>query len=139
MEVKIKIENLERIRRAFRKSPAVVKKHMDIAMEKSAWQVVRDSKISITEMGAVDTGRLRASIGGGGFRGGSYPTGEGVKVSFERAEIGTNVEYAPFVHFGTRFMKARPFLKRGGEKAIPEINRFFREAGNNITKEIAGT
>lgn len=48
----------------------------------------------------VDTGRLRSSIivtkgnDGGGFY----------------VEIGTNVEYAAFVEFGTMYQKAQPFL-----------------------------
>lgn len=48
----------------------------------------------------VDTGRLRSSItwrlgadGGGLF-----------------AEVGTNVEYAPFQEFGTKYQRAHPFL-----------------------------
>lgn len=49
----------------------------------------------------VDTGRLRSSIV--------------VTPPYKRAteiivSIGTNVEYAIFVHNGTRFMRARPFL-----------------------------
>ena len=48
----------------------------------------------------VDTGRLRASI--------TFVMGtlDGLPV----AEIGSNVEYAPFVEFGTRFMAAQPYL-----------------------------
>lgn len=51
----------------------------------------------ITSLGAVDTGRLRASI--------SHASDE------NSAYIGTNVEYAPYVELGTRKMAARPFLK----------------------------
>lgn len=48
----------------------------------------------------VDTGRLRSSINvsmGGDFES-AY------------ADIGTNVEYALYVHEGTRYMEGRPFL-----------------------------
>lgn len=45
----------------------------------------------------VDTGRLRNSI--------SHTHDE------NSAYIGTNVEYAPYVEFGTRRQKAQPYLK----------------------------
>jgi len=51
----------------------------------------------ITQMKAVDTGRLRGSITHA--------------VSGNDVYIGTNVEYAPYVELGTRKMAARPFLR----------------------------
>lgn len=49
----------------------------------------------------VDTGRLRASVTVDQFiRGGVIIT-----------RIGSNVEYAIFVHDGTRYMRGNPFLK----------------------------
>lgn len=51
----------------------------------------------------IDTGRLRASIG--------------TRVFIDRiqdvpgVDVGTNVEYAWFVHEGTRYMQANPFLR----------------------------
>jgi HK97 gp10 family phage protein len=52
----------------------------------------------------VDTGRLRASI-----------TASPVQRLGGRLFIwiGTNVEYAPFVEYGTRFMAAQPYLRPG--------------------------
>lgn len=48
----------------------------------------------------VDTGRLRASIGVELTIGGRGP----------QVNVGSNVVYAPYVHNGTRYMPARPFL-----------------------------
>lgn len=48
----------------------------------------------------VDTGRLRSSIGVT-----QKETAQGAVTS-----IGTNVEYALYVHEGTRFQQGRPFL-----------------------------
>jgi HK97 gp10 family phage protein len=53
----------------------------------------------ITDMKAVDTGRLRSSM--------NYQVDLPKKVTV----VGTNVEYAPYVHEGTRRMAARPFLR----------------------------
>jgi HK97 gp10 family phage protein len=49
----------------------------------------------------VDTGRLRASI--------SHRLGEDAESLF--ADVGTAVEYAPHVEFGTERMAARPYLR----------------------------
>lgn len=49
----------------------------------------------------VDTGRLRASI--------THQLGQDGEGLL--ADIGTDVEYAPYVEFGTRFMAAQPFLR----------------------------
>lgn len=49
----------------------------------------------------VDTGRLRASIT-------HKVENDGISAS---ATIGTNVEYAPHVEFGTVHQKAQPFLR----------------------------
>lgn len=69
---------------------------------------------------AVDTGRLRASIsfvahGGGesqnkGAQEADYITGTPDELC---TIIGTNVNYAVYVHEGTRKMQARPFLRDG--------------------------
>lgn len=58
---------------------------------------------------AVDTGLLRSSIV-------TRVVGDGV-------EVGTNVEYAPHVEFGTKYQEAQPFLR----PAIQAAARKFGE------------
>lgn len=67
----------------------------------------------ITELGAVDTGRLRGSI--------SHATDD------TSAYIGTNVEYAPYVELGTRKMAARPFLRNAITKYTDDYKRIIEE------------
>ncbi len=55
----------------------------------------------------VDTGRLRASIG---WR--LEHDGRGLV-----AYVGTNVKYAAYVEFGTRYTRAQPFLRPALEEA----------------------
>ena len=84
------------------------------AVNSCALKVERDIKANMTPDGpsapgeapAVDTGRLRASITH--------------RVEMESGEVvgyvGTNVEYAPYLEFGTTRMKPRPFM-------VPAIER----------------
>lgn len=66
----------------------------------TAVDIERDAKLSA----AVDTGRLRSSIGRKSFKSGLTQ------------RIGTNVKYAPFVEFGTVRQRAQPFLYPALEK-----------------------
>ena len=59
----------------------------------------------------VDTGRLRASI-----------THE-VHKNEEAVYVGTNVEYAPYVEFGTSRMKAQPYIKPAATEHTEEYKR----------------
>jgi HK97 gp10 family phage protein len=62
----------------------------------------------------VDTGTLRRSIT------------HKPHVPTRRVQIGTNVEYAPYVELGTSKMSARPFLRIALEKNRKEIEKIFR-------------
>lgn len=67
----------------------------------------------ITSLGAVDTGRLRASI--------SHASDD------SSAYIGTNVEYAPYVELGTHKMAARPFLRNAIANYGDDYKRIIEE------------
>lgn len=69
---------------------------------------------NITEMNAVDTGRLRGSI--------SHARDDNA------AYIGTNVEYAPYVELGTSKMAARPFLRNAAANHSDEYKSIVEMA-----------
>lgn len=90
---------------------------------------------------AVDTGRLRASISfitpsSGGDNGMAIPSNGSPSdrltgaVGEQCAIVGTNVEYAEFVHNGTTNMSARPFLREGIDKTKDvmkdQVTRIFK-------------
>lgn len=76
----------------------------------------------------VDTGRLRSSIG--------------VSNSIRQfdAIVQTNVKYAMFVHEGTKYMKARPFMEWGAKYAVQwwngdigaRLDKHLREKLSNL-------
>lgn len=68
-----------------------------MSLARAAAQVERVAK----HLCPVDTGRLRSSI--------TRTVGADSRGLY--AAVGTSVEYAPFVELGTRFMRARPFLR----------------------------
>lgn len=70
----------------------------------------------------VDTGRLRASIGVSSLIGGQIGH-----------MVATDTEYAIYVHEGTRYMRARPFLKQGLEYAVRNLEG---RVGSRLDKEI---
>lgn len=81
-------------------------------LQLTALEIERDAKLNAP----VDTGMLRASI---------TSTGSGSEY-----EIGTNLEYAPFVEYGTRYMAAQPFLFPAFEKGVKDLKK-------NINKAVA--
>ena len=74
-------------------------------IEKAALSVERNAKRNCP----VDTGKLRASIT--------------TEVGKLEAEVGTNVEYAPCVEFGTSKQSAQPFMRPALDKAITQLNK----------------
>lgn len=67
------------------------------ALQQAVTRVDRAAKMNCP----VDTGRLRSSI----------TNRVGVEGGGLVGIVGTNVEYAPYVEFGTRYMAARSFLR----------------------------
>lgn len=103
---------------------AVLEEEIDKAVTESAEAMAGNIK-AITP---VDTGRLRNSITASShLLDGRLPGGEG--------EVGTNVEYAPYVEYGTRFQKPQPYMRRGAENSVPTANRIFKERMSRLQLE----
>ena len=81
-------------------------------LEMAGQYVENTAKENITSMGAVDTGALKNSI--------THVVGD------KTVEIGTSVEYAPYVHSGTSKMEGRPFLQNVVDEHMTEIVQYFK-------------
>jgi HK97 gp10 family phage protein len=79
-------------------------------LDDSAMRVERDAK----QRCPVDTGRLRSSI--------QVASGKGWRT------VSTNVEYAPYVEFGTRRRGAKPFLFPAAEAERPRFQAAVQAA-----------
>lgn len=91
---------------------------LNTAVRDTAYSIERTAKLKAP----VDTGRLKGSITTELNLGGVNPS----------AEIGTNVEYAPHVEYGTYKMAAKPFLNPAYDKHIEE----FEENVSRIVRRI---
>ena len=95
------------------------------AVEIAARNVEKDAKARIAAWPAVDTGTTEGSIEAkpeGGFI-------QGENLSWR---IGPVTEYSPFIEFGTRYMKARPFMVPALEGEAPR----FKEAMAQLVKKL---
>lgn len=118
----------------------------DSAVERALEAIGLQAEGYAKKLCPVDTGLLRNSIThavsggspaisgyqadrakGGEIKSGTYSGSTGSIASFltkERAAIiGTNVEYAPYVEYGTRRTKAQPFIKPAAENHADEYKR----------------
>lgn len=116
---------------------------MSVRFEDSSDAVVREiserRKLALTEAAIqlegeivsrtpVDTGHLRASIShlaplGKSDEGGDRLAGFSPEDS---AIVGTNVEYAPYVEYGTRYQKAQPYMRTGFAAAKNDMDRIIK-------------
>ena len=89
------------------------------AVELAARNVEKGGKERIAAWPAVDTGDTKGSIEAkpaGGF------TGENLEWT-----IGPSTEYSAFIEFGTRYMKARPFMVPALEDERPRLIKALSE------------
>lgn len=89
---------------------------MERAKERALWAIGARAETHAKKETPVDTGRLRNSIAHA--------------VKGDAAYIGTNVEYAPYVEFGTKRTKAHHMLK----KAATEHGEEYKEIAKSSLK-----
>lgn len=102
---KIEVDNLEKVLEEKAQAVNTVLNTIGLYAERYA-------KESLTNQGAVDTGRLRNSV--------SYA------VDGDTVMVGTNVEYAPYIELGTYRMKARPYIRPAIEDHISEYEKILQ-------------
>ena len=137
LEYSIKIDNNEPVIRA------ELEKDIERALYAIGVKAVEGAVRSISGQytpsnQAVDTGRLRASIsfitaggqsGAGAAQVPESKSGDRLsgKAEANTVVIGTNVEYADYVHTGTNKMRARPFLREGIDNTKGEMEEIVKD------------
>lgn len=117
--INIKITNLPQIKAAFAKAPALMAKNTNNAIKKAALVIQRESMIRTPVL----TGRLRSSH----------------QSRFEplKGIIDVTADYAPYVHWGTRYMRPRPFLLDAVNSEARSVDDFFKKAVQDTLDDIA--
>ena len=116
--VSIDFEGLEEVLSKFKSWPAGMRRAVAQAIGRSL-QLVRNEAVRTAP---VDTGRYRASIGaqaGPGANLGIFQVKETKQTIIGR--VGTRVEYAPYLEFGTRRMRAFHTLERAMRSQAKKI------------------
>lgn len=116
--ISITISNLPQIQAAFAKAPRLMAQQLNRAIAKTLFNIQRKSMYRTP----VDTGRLRASTS--------------VQLYNLKGEVGTHTEYDVYVHDGTRYMRARPYLTQAVDAADPQTQKFFTDAVDAVLSEI---
>jgi HK97 gp10 family phage protein len=117
IKIGVDLEGMDAVVRAFQNMRPKLRRAVNREVVGAALRIQGGAK----RRTPVRTGRLRNSIGAAdteallqGLNGASR-----LSADTTEAVVGTNVEYAPFVEFGTRRMAARPFLVPAFEEERP--------------------
>lgn len=117
MKIEFKISSdIEKVLKQFNKTE-IVEKDVSKLIKDTLYSIERDAKKSCP----VDTGRLKGSITTN-------------IISTYSGEVGTNVEYAEYVEYGTRYQKAQPFF----EPAVKKNEEIFEKELDKIVEELLG-
>lgn len=130
--LKFEFKNEARIIRAFRQAPTDFLGMVQKALEHTGGETVGKVKNVITSgtmmwKAPLDTGMMRGNI--------SLSEKSPMKVTI--APNLTVTPYAKYVHEGTRFMTARPFLDITVETEQANIQSFFSRTINNFLNDLA--
>ena len=120
-KVRVKIKGLDAVLKNLKNAPNTIQEQGNRAIKKSIL-LIQASTIPLVP---VDT---------------SFLVNEKT-VSFRHlaGALKFHAPYAGFVHDGTRYMRARPFLRQGFEKVQAQINNIWKELGENIVNILAKT
>lgn len=120
--IDIEVKGLDKIAKAFLKRPEVVKRYINNAISKSIFKLkeeANDRNFQFKTPRPLRTGYLQRSFD------------FGIQTKDFFGSIGPTAEYAPAVH------KRNQFMERIARMAQPTMQRYFDEAADNITKDLA--
>jgi HK97 gp10 family phage protein len=123
MQLNIEIKNLDKFRAALSQAPAIMKKFLNNSLRQGIAVVQRKYQSNWPPGAPVDTGQLKNRI----------------EIIYEEmsASLIPLVEYAIYVHEGTRYMIGRPYLETSLEAAKSDVQMIFNRELEEALKEIA--
>lgn len=140
----IEVNGIEELNADFKRFGQRAKDAIKRAVDRTALAVETDAKEKLKSDGHIITGRLRSSIHselkeGQQFtyrndKGETFNGALNEKIGELEAVTGTNVHYAPYIEFGTKYIAADPYMghaavkqdKKLKDRVIEEINKIIK-------------
>jgi len=110
VEISCYVEGVEEFKAAMGRFDSAMQRH--VHRQLASWAA--DVKALAKQLVPVRSGHLRSSI---------Y-----AKIREWVAEVGAEAAYALFVEFGTRYMRARPYLYPAIQEHLPRLERIICDA-----------
>jgi phage gpG-like protein len=144
MNVSLSIQGADLVRKQLDLKGKEIDKAVKRAIDRTALAIESDAKKKLRDDGHIITGRLRASIHAElksgvtnsytDSQGRSYDGSLQKDIAADEAIVGTNVEYAPYIEFGSKNFKGDSFLgwaslkqmKLLQERVAKEINKILK-------------
>lgn len=141
---KIEVEGIDQLMQDFRKFGKEADKAVKRGVDRTALAVETDAKEKLKSDGHVRTRRLLQSIHTENNEGAkyyyeasgiSYPGSLDEKMKDDESIVGTNVHYAPYVEFGTKYMSGDSYLgyaavkqdKKLRDRIVEELNKLIKK------------
>lgn len=129
-EFRIEEKGLDKVLGNFQRLPREMQQAIWKAVDRSLQDVASEGKIHAR----VKTGHFRASIGGSVQQLGIN------EIKMVDADIvgrmGTNVVYAPFLEFGTKFMRAFHTLENAARAKASDVVKRIADAVGTLTRKL---
>lgn len=124
--ISVQISNIDAIKKAFKAAPDLMEKELNNAIQKVLLSIQAETIRNVHPSRGINV-----------ITGGLLSATERPPIFTKlRGVYDVDIKYAPFVHDGTRFMRARPFLKNAVDSQKEVTDRFFTEAVDKVLSQI---
>ena len=130
VKMKIKVENLKELRKNFSRAPKLAAQYLSQAVAAAIFEVDKqaiDPNFQFKTPRSERSGLLQASFSEGKVIRGLY------------GAIGPVKFYSPYVYFGTKFIKANPFMDRIAKASEDPVGKHFERAIELFVGDLAKT
>lgn len=148
MDVSVKIEGTNEVMTDLRQFGKEGKKAIKKGVDKTAAKVNKDAKLKLRSDGHIITRRLSSSIHVESKQGEQYNYSDDTnkqyngslseKIDDTEAIVGTNVHYAPYIEFGTKYFSGDSYLEYAAIKNEKTLFENLTDELNKLIQKYSG-